>query len=110
MSYNVYPTPDFKRFFKKLYKKYPSLKADLHALSNELSSNPKKGSPLGHGVYKIRMAIISKGQGKWGGARVITFLVTEDMEVYLLHIYDKGQLENITPQQILGLLKRANLI
>ena len=55
------------------------------------------------------MAITSKGKGKSGGARVITFLVTEEKEVYLLHIYDKGQLENLTKDQILGLLKKAGL-
>ena len=55
------------------------------------------------------MAITSKGKGKSGGARVITFLVTEEKEVYLLHIYDKGQLENLTKDQILELLKKAGL-
>jgi mRNA-degrading endonuclease RelE of RelBE toxin-antitoxin system len=110
MSYNVYPTPDFKRFFKRLYKKHPSLKADLQELIHILSENPEKGTPLGHGVYKLRMAISSKGKGKSGGARVITFLVTEYREVYLVHIYDKSQLENITKQQIFELLKRANLL
>ena len=110
MSYSVYPTPDFKRFFKRLYKKHPSHKADLQELINELVESPKKGTPLGHGIYKLRMAIGSKSKGKSGGARVITFLVTEDMEVYLVHIYDKSQLENITKQQIFELLKRANLL
>lgn len=56
------------------------------------------------------MAITSKGKGKSGGARVITYLVTEDNEVYLVYIYDKGQLENITKEQIIELLKKARLI
>jgi hypothetical protein len=56
------------------------------------------------------MAIASKGKGKSGGARIITFLVTEAKEVYLTHIYDKSQLENITKQQIAELLKKANLL
>jgi len=56
------------------------------------------------------MAISSKGKGKSGGARVITYLITEDREVYLVHIYDKGQLENITKPQLLQLLKRAGLM
>ena len=110
MSYSVYPTPDFKRFFKRLYKKHPSLKTDLQKLINLLSENPEKGISLGHGVFKLRMAITSKGKGKSGGARVITFIVTKDMEVYLVHIYDKSQFENITKKQILELLKRANLL
>ena len=61
MSYNVIPTPDFKKLFKKLAKKYPSLKADLQQLINMLAEEPKNGTDLGHGIHKIRMAISSKG-------------------------------------------------
>ena len=110
MSYNVYPTPDFKKFFKKLSKKYPSLKADLQGLIKILKEQPDSGIHLGHGIYKIRMAISSKGKGKSGGARVITYLVTQDNEVYLVFIYDKSQLDNITKEQIFELLKKAGLV
>jgi len=110
MSYNIIPTPDFKKLFKKLLKKYPSLKSDLNDLIEVLSENPETGISLGHGVYKIRMAISSKGKGKSAGARVITFIVTDDKEVYLVHIYDKSQLENITKQQVFELLKNAQLL
>lgn len=108
MSFSVYPTPDFKKFFKKLYKKYPSLKFELQELIKTLTEKPDTGINLGHGVYKIRLAISSKG--KSGGARVITYLVTEDKEVYLVFIYDKNQLENLTKEQIFGMLKKANLL
>lgn len=110
MSYSIYPTPDFKKFFKKLYKKHPSLKADLQELINKLSEEPDTGINLGHGVFKIRLAITSKGKGKSSGARVITYLVTEDNEVYLIFIYDKSRLENITKQQIFELLRKAGLL
>lgn len=110
MSYSVYPTPDFKKFFKKLAKKYPSLKADLQELTKTLKEQPDSGIHLGHGIHKIRMAITSKDKGKLGGARIITYLVTEDNEVYLVFIYDKSQLENISKDQILELLKNTGLI
>ncbi|MBN1184526.1 MAG: type II toxin-antitoxin system RelE/ParE family toxin [Bacteroidales bacterium] len=110
MSYNVYPTPDFKKFFKKLYKKYPSLKEDLKELIDTLKEKPDYGISLGYGIYKIRLAITSKRKGKSGGARVITYVVTDDNEVYLVFIYNKSQLENITKEQILEMLKRAGLI
>lgn len=110
MSYSVYPTPDFKKNFKKLNKKYPSLKDDLQDLIKTLKEEPDSGIHLGHGIYKIRMAIASKAKGKSGGARVITFLVTKDKEVYLIFIYDKSQLENITKQQIFDMLKNAGLL
>ena len=110
MSYKVIPTPDFKKFFKKLFKKYPSLKKDLQLLISILEENPTSGTHLGHNLYKIRVGISSKGKGKSGGARVITFLVTVDKEIFLVHIYDKSQLENISKQQLLTMLKNARLI
>ena len=110
MNYSVYPTPDFKKLLKKLVKKYPSLKADLQGLIRTLKEEPDSGIHLGHGIHKIRLAITSKGKGKSSGARVITYLVTQDQEVYLVYIYDKSQLENISKEQILELLKKAGLI
>ncbi len=56
------------------------------------------------------MAITSKGKGKSGGARIITFLITDDMEVYLVHIYDKSQLDKLTKKQIFDLLDNAGLL
>lgn len=110
MSFNVIPTPDFKRLFKKLAKKYPSLKTDLQQLIERLIEEPTIGINLGHNLYKIRMGVSSKHKGKSGGARVITFLVTENREVYLVHIYDKSQFENLTKKQILELLKMSGLL
>jgi hypothetical protein len=46
-------------------------------------------------TYKIRVAIKSKGADKSGGARVITYLITENKEVYLLTIYDKAEFETV---------------
>ena len=110
MSYNIIPTPDFKKLFKKLSKKYPSLKEDFHDLIIKLQEKPDTGTPLGYGIYKIRLAIKSKGQGKSGGARVITYLIIQDQEIYLVYIYDKSQLENLTKDQILVLLRNSGLI
>ncbi len=110
MSYRIYPTPGFKKVFSKLAKKHPSLKTDLQKLIQILKEKPNSGINLGHGIHKIRMAITSKGKGKSAGARVITYLVTEDNEVYLVYIYDKSELENISKEQIIELLKNAGLI
>jgi hypothetical protein len=82
----------------------------LQELINTLTDKPNSGINIGHSVFKIRLAITSKGKGKSGGARVITYLVTEDNEIYLVYIYDKSQLENITKEQILEMLKKAGLI
>ena len=61
----------------------------------ELADEPFQGSDLGSGTHKVRMAIASKGKGKSGGARVITFNVIQreddSIEITLLTIYDKGE-------------------
>ena len=108
MSYNIIPTQKFAKEAKRLVKKYPSLKKELTELANTLSEFPKTGVPLGNNAYKIRLAIKSKGQGKSGGARVITYLVSENLEVYLLTIYDKADLDTIDEKSlktIISLLK-----
>ena len=43
----------------------------------ELHTNPTKGTPIGHSCYKIRLAIKSKGKGKSGRARVITYYTVQ---------------------------------
>lgn len=53
---------------------------------------------LSPGIRKIRMAITSKGRGKSGGARVITYtVVTAEMEgrVYLMNVYDKSDFSSV---------------
>lgn len=92
-----------------MVRKYPSLKIDLEKLITKLSKNPNLGVNLGHNLYKIRLAISSKGRGKSGGARVITFLISEDKEIYLVYIYDKSRLDNLTKEQILDMLKKEGL-
>jgi mRNA-degrading endonuclease RelE of RelBE toxin-antitoxin system len=91
MSYNIIPTEKFVKEAKRLIRKYPSLKSELSDLNKILAENPSIGTPLGNNAYKIRVAIKSKGEGKSGGARVITYLVTKNQEVYLLTIYDKAE-------------------
>jgi len=104
MSYNVKITRHFEYEAKPLIKKYASLKGELEELGEELSENPEKGIPLGNNVYKIRLAIASKGRGKSGGARVITYLKTEQGNIYLLSIYDKGKKDTISDKEINDIL------
>jgi mRNA-degrading endonuclease RelE of RelBE toxin-antitoxin system len=110
MSYSIILTDHFKKEAKKLVKKYRSLKTELKALGDELTQNPTAGTHLGHDVYKLRLAVSSKRKGKSGGARVITCVKVVNEIVYLVSIYDKNQLENLTKEQILELLKKAGLL
>ncbi|MBW6536284.1 MAG: type II toxin-antitoxin system RelE/ParE family toxin [Mariniphaga sp.] len=104
MSFNVKTISVFERQAKRLIKKFPSLKKEIQELIKELKEKPQKGTPIGHNCYKIRLAIASKGKGKSGGARIITHLVFNDDTVYLLTIYDKSDIENLTDKEILELV------
>jgi mRNA-degrading endonuclease RelE of RelBE toxin-antitoxin system len=112
MSYSIIPTEKFIKEAKKLKKKYGSLKNELLDLDAKLSTDPTLGTPLGNNTFKIRIAIKSKGKGKSGGARIITYTITENLEVYLLTIYDKSELSNIGDEVIsriiAGIKQRPN--
>jgi mRNA-degrading endonuclease RelE of RelBE toxin-antitoxin system len=105
MRFSVIPTDKFKREAKKLIKKFPSLKHELFELSNLLELEPNTGTSLGNNIHKIRVAIKSKGKGKSGGARIITYLVTENNEVYLLTIYDKSEFDNVDDKLIKSIIE-----
>jgi mRNA-degrading endonuclease RelE of RelBE toxin-antitoxin system len=105
MSYKVFTIPQFEKELKRLAKKYPSLKTEYSELIQSLHEKPEQGTPIGNHCYKIRMAIASKGKGKSGGARVITYLQVLNTSVYLLSIYDKSEKENITNDELKDLLK-----
>lgn len=109
MSYSIVPTDKFKREAKRLIKKYPSLKSELAAINKDLSKDPAIGTPLGNDAYKIRVAIRSKGKGKSGGARIITYIVTENQEVYLLTIYDKAELDSVDDKILKNMIKHLNI-
>jgi len=94
----------FDKQFKRLAKKYPSLKNELVNLITELKSEPNKGTPIGNDCYKIRLAIASKGKGKSGGARIISYLTITGNSVFLLSIYDKSEKENIDDKELIKLL------
>ena len=106
MSYKVIPTSTFKKEAKRLIKKFPSLKNELLDLSKSLAESPETGTPLGNNTFKIRVAIQSKGKGKSGVARVVTYVVTADEEVYLLTIYDKSDLANVDDKTLKTIIKK----
>ncbi|EMO85785.1 type II toxin-antitoxin system RelE/ParE family toxin [Leptospira santarosai] len=105
MKTEIVYTDHFSREFKDLVKKYRSIKEDLKTLVTSLEQNPVQGVPLGKDCYKIRLAISSKGKGKSGGARIITYLYLVKNKMYLLSIFDKSEKENISDKDREALLK-----
>ncbi len=115
MSVEVKVSQNFKKEAKSFIKKFPSFLNDLLLLNNELMDNPLLGTSLGNNTYKIRLRIKSKGKGKSGGARIITFVEheiiieksveNEHTTVNLLTIYDKSDRVSISDKEIDGLIK-----
>jgi hypothetical protein len=105
MSYKVFSIPLFDKQAKRLAKKHPSLKNDLAQLVESLSNEPKQGKALGNNFYKIRLAIASKGKGKSGGARVITYLKVVETTVFLTSIYNKSEKSTITNKELEQIFK-----
>ena len=106
MSYNVIPSQTFKSQAKRLIKKFPSLKKELSELNEILSQAPAFGTSLGNGTFKIRLAVKSKGKGKSGGMRIITFKIDKNKEIYLLTIYDKSEIASIDDRALKFIIRQ----
>lgn len=92
----VIATKSFIRSAKSIARKYRSFNADYQKFVAELSENPAMGVDLGGGFRKVRMAISSKGKGKSGGCRVITFdMLEKNGCLYLIYAYDKSDYDNV---------------
>lgn len=109
MSFEIRTIPEFDQRAKALAKKYASLKKDLLSLVAELAEEPRQGTSLGKGCFKVRMRIASKGKGKSGGARVITCVRIVGNVVWLLTIYDKSEKASVTDKELSDLLARIPL-
>lgn len=110
MNASIIVTPNFQREAKRLIKKYISLKSEIETLATALEENPTLGTRITENTYKIRLAVKSKGKGKSGGTRVITYVEAKVIEnesttdVYLLSIYDKSERASITDDVLENLI------
>ena len=109
MKTEVVITPGFGRAAKPLLKRYASLRAELLALAEQLETDPTQGEPLGRDCYKLRLGIQSKGQGKRGGARVVTCVKVVARHCYVLTIFDKSERATLAPGELDALLVAAGL-
>lgn len=109
MEIVVYTHPEFERQFKRFRKKYHSIINDYRDFIDSIKKNPFQGSSLGGGVRKVRLGVADKRGGKSGGMRVITFTLNKiddsHVEVTLLYIYDKSEMQSVSDKFISYLLK-----
>lgn len=112
MSFDVVTTPEFESQAKALQKRHRSFRNDLKTLVLSLAENPFQGTELSPGIRKIRMAITSKGRGKSGGARIITYTViaTEsEGQIYLINVYDKADFSTVELSVIQKMIQNLDL-
>ena len=112
MSFEIQTTNYFDAEAKRLAKRHSSFVDDLQDLRDNLLKNPYQGTELSPGIRKVRLTISSKGRGKSGGARVITFtyLVNEkDGVVVLLLLYDKADASNIKMNVVRQIVKELGI-
>ncbi len=108
----IYLTPHFYKKAKRLLKKYKTLGKTLAVLERDLLENPQMGNSYGANIYKVRVADASKGTGKSGGFRVITYLVKEledDTDIYLITIFDKSEETSIKKEDVLKIIRSLGL-
>ncbi len=84
--------------FEKYRNEYLS-DDEFRLFQAELMSNPKQGDVIQGtgGLRKIRVA--SKGKGKRAGSRVIYYFLDEKRRFYLLTIYGKNEMSDLTADQ-----------
>jgi len=78
-------------------------------LIQNIEENPEIGTFIGNNCYKIRMAIASKGKGKSGGARVISYLYIQTDTVYLLTMYDKSEKSDLKSNELIDMIESLEL-
>ena len=110
MGFKTRSIRPFDRQLRRLAKKFSSLASEYETLLDTLENEPQTGTPIGHNCYKIRLAIASKGGGKRGGARVITYVRVVGETVFLLAIYDKSEQESTSDNERDGLLRENGLL
>lgn len=109
MANQVIPTELFESKFKRLKKKFLTLEQEMRELTEALEITPNLGTSLGSGLYKIRLGSKSKGGGKSGGFRVITYLLSETQEgteVYLIMMFDKSEESSIKKEVLVKIVNQ----
>jgi mRNA-degrading endonuclease RelE of RelBE toxin-antitoxin system len=73
---------------------------EFNELQQALLKNPESGAIIkgSGGIRKIRWG--GKGKGKRGGYRIIYYYRSKSGQIYLLTIYAKSEMEDLTTKQL----------
>ncbi|MBS0274860.1 MAG: type II toxin-antitoxin system RelE/ParE family toxin [Proteobacteria bacterium] len=74
--------------------------ADIDEIVTQIAKAPRSGDLIqgSGGCRKVRVA--GRGKGKSGGYRLITFYHSGDHPVFLLTVYSKGEMGNLSDAQV----------
>lgn len=101
--------PDFSKQIKHLKRKYPSVVDEVRSFVLQLRDGQRPGDEVPNvgyaGVFKDRLRNRSARRGKRGGFRLIYYVPRAD-EVFLLLIYSKTEVANISASEIRRVLEK----
>jgi hypothetical protein len=96
----LFESPVFSRYRDVYLTDDEYLRLQLALISRPASGNVVPGSG---GLRKLRWR--GSGRGKRGGIRVIYYYIAADEQIYLLTIYAKAEMKDLTRDQIQTLRK-----
>ncbi len=108
-GFDVYEGERFAKELKRLSKKYKNIKKDCKVFVDSIKDESSLGVDMGGGLYKARIANSDKNKGKSAGYRLISYIKVTESEIWLVHIYDKSELENITENKLDEIIKKLFL-
>lgn len=84
--------------------------AEMKAVVDAIAADPTMGVVIkgSNGCRKVRFA--SKGKGKSGGYRVITFFSGPNIPAFLLTVFGKGERVNLTDAEVNALAKATKAL
>jgi hypothetical protein len=94
--------------FKRAAEEAGMSEDEIMKLKNFLADKPDAGDLIvgTGGARKLRLA--KPGRGKSGGYRVITYYTADDIPVFLMDVYAKGEKINLTPKERVELKKELD--
>ena len=86
--------------FTKLVQEYLT-EDEYRALQTFLINSPESGDLIAGtgGFRKIRWGDSSRGKGKRGGTRIIYYYFDHDQQLWLVMIYNKNEMSDLTPSE-----------
>jgi hypothetical protein len=82
---------------------------DFRALQFYLADNPQAGQVIrgSGGLRKVRWG--TQGKGKSGGVRIIYYWQASEDQIYLLTLYAKNEVSDLSPAEVAALRKMVEV-